>query len=616
MLILLLFKELRFAAYKIFTHDAVLGLAFFYCFMLAYRCWRGEEWYQALVLALGFATLVLLKQTGIALLPLAFAFYVANRLLFSGRHARRAEWLQMLVAVLVPALLWGGFIGFASGFSERVLVLEETARQGYSSVTLSAATQIFSGEAASFYSYLGEIWEIFADALRFRPLLHFFNASYVPIIVCAAGAIFAMACAADRTHSRRIALAGLFILLSGIAYAALMYALYIFAFPQFRARELGSYERYASTFALAAMLSALFVYYDAKLWKKHVALYYTGLLAIALHTFSMPARVEDLRVVKSWSIGNMQAESTAGEISTVLPEDARVCVFYWDNNRFIFQRLRFHLHPRHLTSGKETVGERETFTSTEFRECLDGSDWFYLNVLDRKFLERFAELFANPGQLKGHTLYRIRSTGGLYHLEEKLYSDGYDRGLMETALAVTLRAGKVGAARKLLEEGGADVNAGNHQGRTVLMEVSQYGVTWAVRLLSQYASDLDAVDEHGFPALWFALAGNHYVAAQILLDNGADANAALLPAVLANHLDALDFLFWYGKADANILDVNWMTPLMLAAQLGHTEAASFLLKHGASVQMHRKDGATALSLAELGGHTAIAQTLRTAGAKQ
>ena len=79
------------------------------------QAWHDNEnkAYQALVLALGFATLLLTKQTGIMLLPLVFALYVVKLALFDAHGA--GEWscaklfAVACAAVLASVLVWYSF---------------------------------------------------------------------------------------------------------------------------------------------------------------------------------------------------------------------------------------------------------------------------------------------------------------------------------------------------------------------------------------------------------------------------------------------------------------------------------------------------------------------------
>ncbi len=96
-------------------------------------------------------------------------------------------------------------------------------------------------------------------------------------------------------------------------------------------------------------------------------------------------------------------------------------------------------------------------------------------------------------------------------------------------------------------------------------------------------TDINARDkEKGYTALhWAAKKGlNNDV--QWLLDNGAD---------------------------ANIINNDGDTPLILAIKEGHTSIASLLIKHGADVDIRNNNGKTAMQVAQENGHTNVVNTI-------
>ena len=119
-------------------------------------------------------------------------------------------------------------------------------------------------------------------------------------------------------------------------------------------------------------------------------------------------------------------------------------------------------------------------------------------------------------------------------------------------------------------ENKADVDArtGNCQ-CTLLIVASKYGHTNAVNVLLQYGANVALTDKSGRTALHFA-AGSSDNSCEILrclIENGADIDK--------------------GRNDNQ-------TPLMIAAQKGHVSVATFLIEHGANVDLQDENGNTAL----------------------
>ena len=104
---------------------------------------------------------------------------------------------------------------------------------------------------------------------------------------------------------------------------------------------------------------------------------------------------------------------------------------------------------------------------------------------------------------------------------------------------------------------------------TLLIVVSKYGHTNAVNVLLQYGANVALTDKSGRTALHFA-AGSSDNSCEILrclIENGADIDK--------------------GRNDNQ-------TPLMIAAQKGHVSVATFLIEHGANVDLQDENGNTAL----------------------
>jgi ankyrin repeat protein len=162
----------------------------------------------------------------------------------------------------------------------------------------------------------------------------------------------------------------------------------------------------------------------------------------------------------------------------------------------------------------------------------------------------------------------------------------------------------------LLVQRGADVNARSALGNTPLMLASRPADSHrAVELLLTHGADAKATNHFGATALMAAAAGGDEQTVRLLIKHGADANA--LPGS-----GPADFIFggarsplmWAAyRGDTAILqllvdagaDVNGEssigTPLSQAAWANRTEAARWLMDHGARVnQVSHHDGYTPL----------------------
>ena len=123
---------------------------------------------------------------------------------------------------------------------------------------------------------------------------------------------------------------------------------------------------------------------------------------------------------------------------------------------------------------------------------------------------------------------------------------------------------------------------------TPLHNAVEQGKPSAVRAALNSKCNPDAKDERNLTPLMIAALKDRATSAKMLLDAGADVNAASEA---------------YGT-----------TVLMMAAMSGYEEVVAVLLQHSPLLNEHNKSGYTALMLAARGGHIAVVQQLLNAGA--
>jgi ankyrin repeat protein len=110
-----------------------------------------------------------------------------------------------------------------------------------------------------------------------------------------------------------------------------------------------------------------------------------------------------------------------------------------------------------------------------------------------------------------------------------------------------------------------------------------------VKRLLAIGTDINAVDDEGCTALWWA-ASKGYVECVVAL------------------LDA--------NADVDKFSENRYSPLLAASSIGHTECVRLLLQHKADIRILNKYGYSALHYASANGHLTCVNLLVAAGASQ
>jgi ankyrin repeat protein len=137
------------------------------------------------------------------------------------------------------------------------------------------------------------------------------------------------------------------------------------------------------------------------------------------------------------------------------------------------------------------------------------------------------------------------------------------------------------------------------------------------RMLDGAPSLLDSYSEDGFPAVGLAVFFHHPEIARMLIERGADVNAAARNAfrVAPVHAAAavrdavtMQFLIDHG-ADVNARQQMGYTALHTAAQHGDEEMVDQLLAAGADCHLAGDDGKTPAELAATEGHANLAKRL-------
>ena len=129
---------------------------------------------------------------------------------------------------------------------------------------------------------------------------------------------------------------------------------------------------------------------------------------------------------------------------------------------------------------------------------------------------------------------------------------------------------------------------------------------------------IDESDGRATP-LYLAVRGGHFAAAKLLMERGADVNAAPtpllgpapMPALAKRRIDLINLLL-DGGANPNA-DRNRETALHIAVRSGCLDCVKALVEAGADVNATTKDGKTPLHLAKFKGQREVADYLMSHG---
>ncbi|KAK6174217.1 hypothetical protein SNE40_017536 [Patella caerulea] len=153
---------------------------------------------------------------------------------------------------------------------------------------------------------------------------------------------------------------------------------------------------------------------------------------------------------------------------------------------------------------------------------------------------------------------------------------------------------------RLLFSRGADVNAVNNDGYTVLHDCAIDNTPECMRILIESGADVNAVDKYGNTALYYGALFNTPECIRILIESGADVNAvtkygctALHGGVRGNTPDCIRILK-EGGANVNAVNRDGYTALHLGVRYNTPDCIRMLIESGADVNAVDRYGNTAL----------------------
>jgi ankyrin repeat protein len=171
-----------------------------------------------------------------------------------------------------------------------------------------------------------------------------------------------------------------------------------------------------------------------------------------------------------------------------------------------------------------------------------------------------------------------------------------------------------------LDKIGLDLDAKDEAGRTALYWASKLGHNKILQMLLDRGADANTQARKYGSALQAASAQGHDKVVQMLLDRGADVNAqdgeygsALQAASAGGHDKVVQMLLDRG-ADASAEGGEYGNALQAASAQGHDKIVQMLLDRGAEVNAQGGHYGSALRAASAGGHDKIVQMLLDRGA--
>jgi cytohesin len=309
------------------------------------------------------------------------------------------------------------------------------------------------------------------------------------------------------------------------------------------------------------------------------------------------------------------------------------------DTRFLGMLLERGGNPRHTTKSGSSVLVSACFqpTSAEKRAVIErlhekGASVdatsiygeFPLGVClrfgDFDTLRRLIAIGADSGPLNWSELHRSVALKELADVERLSPSvkdiNTKNRRFELSPWLLAIIRGDVGIIRYLAEQG-SDLTQIGRCGESCLHLAAEFGHGRAASWLLELGADVNIENDSGETPLHKAADYNHVATAKVLLNRGADGSrqgpAQGQPIHAAHSLDMVRLLVELGGADVNVVDGCGDWPLKSAAEDNDVERITWLLSHGAEVDL-TSTGETALHSAVRSDSREAVDALLEAGA--
>lgn len=222
-------------------------------------------------------------------------------------------------------------------------------------------------------------------------------------------------------------------------------------------------------------------------------------------------------------------------------------------------------------SAQPTAATSTAPTSSETSESPDPSDSDASNAAD-----------ANSAEAAAVATDDASDSAGEPAVETSQPTSPSTVAMSGEAFRLAAYEGRIESVRRGIEAG-MDAGAANERSLTALHMAAYNGHSDIVKLLLAHDVEVDPRDAEGKTPLLHACTGPFANTVEILIDAGADVNAAE--------------------------STESFTPLMMAAGLGQTEVVELLLRHDADKSTQDADKDRAIDHARNSGHAAIVKLL-------
>lgn len=389
--------------YHTIYQDLIFGILIFYCVYVIIE--DNSEKYKFFLLTLSLSILILSKMAAIIFLPTLILLYIIWE-----RIDKKKVYVKAFFSAVISLIGWYLFNKYVDFF------IPVKGGQSYDDIGnyFVSFLSVILHNAGITYQTLAErrfISALFTSKVGYLP--------YLPLLLSVALVLYFIAKKQeDRQLTKKILLINLWILLTGIYYAAVMLYLYLTAFSEYEAKLLASYSRYMGTFILATLMTLLVVMLKYVLDERFI--FIVSCVTCENLLFLNTNQLLPGTITGETKLYNSEAEAILRNAEDT--DSVYVVACYSSGEEGTI--LRYRCSPMKVEFGSpgekrwDTDVYSHNYSSEEFATYLEQFDFIYLYDIDDIFIEQYSDIFVNWNIVKNHVLYGLEKDGEKYRLLE------------------------------------------------------------------------------------------------------------------------------------------------------------------------------------------------------
>lgn len=391
--------------YHSIYEDAIFGILMFYVSWVAMDI-HNDEKYRAWTVAISLSILILSKMTAVPFVFLIWLLYLAVEKC-EGRKFKK-HYLRQLLTLVMPVVLWLVYNQFVKQY------VNVGGTQSYSGFTpqLIWGVLTHNGTVAWQSDVERSYWEeIFTHGI-------IGEASYAFVVIAVLTALLLMTRyrwpsenSFERSGARRNRFFVFWLFLSTVAYTLMMCVLYDTAFSEYEARNLASFDRYMSSWAIV-LLYWLMTYILTTKWKTAYVWQLSFFVFLSFITV-----VGNRETIMSGILHPEQEvaqyEGETRLINSNVAETESVLLIERGSNGDMSVKLGYYCIPRKVDYCSPGVEAFEgdvwsiDMSLQELHDLIQKYDYVYVVRVDDDFVQKYRKLFPEVTEQTEGELYRV-----------------------------------------------------------------------------------------------------------------------------------------------------------------------------------------------------------------